>query len=90
MFAALLSKFIAITFKAFQHVVAINETRLCGGTGGLMPAPAAAAHEHHQRFRIDLLLEMGQKKRIGSLARIGLPFELDAARNATGQVPFGM
>jgi hypothetical protein len=58
---------VLVALEAFEHVVAFGVAGLAGqarhGASG-----AAAADEHHQRFGIDLLLQLGQEIGLGLLS----------------------
>src|SRR5581483_9658573 len=53
-----------------------------------MRSRTAAANEHHERLGIDLSLQLSEKVRIRLAAWVGLPFDLDAARNSAHEIQF--
>ena len=80
---------VLVALEAFEHVVALEMRRFTGQGGSVVRAHAAAADEHQQGLTIDLLLQLGQEMRVGSVVRVAQPLDLDGTRNAPDPIPFG-
>ena len=80
---------ILVALETLQDVVGVGEARARSKTCACIGAGAAAAQEHHQCFRIDLTLELGQEMRIRFISGVQHPFDLDRVGDAADPVPFG-
>src|SRR5690554_875581 len=68
---------VAVALEALEHVVGLAVAEFGGQPRGLVGTDARAAHEHHQRLGIDRAPQLLREGRIGRVAGIEHPFDLD-------------